>query len=180
MRGRTRIALLAGVSAIALGGCGSSNDGTIPMDQSENLLNLLAAVQTSVTDGDCDLAAKTALELTTAVNNLPSDVDQDVQSELTKAAGNLTQLAQDPTQCVAESGATGPTGIETTESSTTTTSITEPESTTTNPEDTSDQQPTEDPNQEQPDTGTGQGDQGTGQGTGGTSSGGTTAGGGGG
>lgn len=190
MRGRTRIALLAGVLAIVIGGCGSGDDGTIPMDQSTTLLNLLAAVQANVEDGDCELAAKNALELTRTVSNLPDDVDRDLRSELTKASVNLTDLAQEPEQCT-ESGASGPTGTETSESTTTSTATTatEPDAstTTTDEPDTTDQ-PTEDPNPE-PDAGNGQGQgapgtQGTegagGQGGGGTSSGGTTAGGGGG
>lgn len=118
MLGRTRIALLAGVFAIGIGGCGGNDDGTIPADQSEALLSLLTAVQSSVSTGDCDIAGETAQELVDRVNDLPGEVDNDVQEALTKASQQLVTLADNPEEC-GDQGATGPDETDTTEPETT-------------------------------------------------------------
>jgi hypothetical protein len=181
MPGHTKIALLAGVFAIAIGGCGSGDNGTIPPQNSEELLQMLAQVESLVETGDCTVAVGPVTELTDAINELPDDVDSKVQSELTKGASNLLAQIKDPENC--PEGATGGTGVETTEATTTETSTTET-STTTVPEETStveettEEPPTEEPTQgnEEPPTGNnGQGPQGN-QG-GGPAGGGPTSGG---
>ncbi len=128
MRGVNKISLLAAVfaAALAIAGCGSGDEGTIPSDQSDTLLSLLSSVQNSVETGDCELAQKTAEELVDTVNGLPADVDNEVQGALTRASEQLVNLAQNPEECVDEN-ASGPEGVETTD----TTDTTATESTTT-------------------------------------------------
>jgi cell division septation protein DedD len=166
MAGRNRKSLLVCVFALALAGCGSSNDGTIPPSDADTLLTDLAAVQSDVAAGNCDFAKQHAQEFVDAVNALPSDVDPKVSGELTKAALNLDALASDPGQC-----ATGATGETTTESTTSTTetsvptesTTSEPTTTTTEQETTTisppDEEPNTDPNQQPPGGGQDQGGQ---------------------
>jgi hypothetical protein len=155
--GRTRRSLLACLIALGIAGCGS-DDGTIPENQSSDLLALLDSVRSNADSGDCDVAANTAQEFVNRVDQLPSEVDADVRDELDKAATNLDQLASD--QCKEpETGASGIGGVQPTEetstveeeTSTTTTTEEEPETSTTT---TTDEEP---PTQEPPGN---QGDQG--------------------
>jgi hypothetical protein len=120
-------------------GCGSSNDGTIPPNDANTLLDNLAAVKSDIARGDCLLAEGHAQEVVDAVNGLPSSVDPKVAGELTKAATHLKELAADPTQCT--TGATGESATPSTTSSTsttesvpTTTSTTSTTTTTTEPD----------------------------------------------
>ncbi len=165
---RVPICLLSCVFALAFASCGSSTDGTIPPDDAETLLTLVAAVQSDVNNGECDRARDHAQELVSEVDQLPNEVDPDVADELAKAATNLEGLSQ--TDCT-ETGASGASGVATTPttSSTTTEVTTTPtttEETSTTTSTTTDEQPTEDTNQEAP---TGQGtDQGGQTGTGDT------------
>jgi hypothetical protein len=126
MPGRTRICLLSCVFALAISGCGSSDDGTIPPSDAENLLTLLSAVQTEAAQGECELAQDHAQEFVSAVGNLPPDVDPKVADELDTAATNLDQLAKDPAECT-EAGASGALGDQ---STTSTTSTVSPDTTT--------------------------------------------------
>jgi hypothetical protein len=112
--------------ALAISGCGSGNDGTIPPNDAETLLNLLSAVQTEAAQGECELAQDHAQEFVSAVGNLPSDVDPKVADELDSAATNLDQLAKDPSECT-EAGASGELGDQ---PATSTTSTVAPETTT--------------------------------------------------
>jgi hypothetical protein len=120
MAGRTRISLLVCLFAFGLAGCGS-NDGTIPSEQAGDMLALLDALQSDVQDGQCDHVTGTAQEFSSRVQNLPSDVDSDVRNALTKAAAHLDELAAAPSACTpVETGATGPSDVETTPDTTTT------------------------------------------------------------
>jgi hypothetical protein len=158
---RTRISLLSCVLALALTGCGSNDDGTIPPDDAENLLNQLAAVEQDVDEGNCDFAQQHAQEFVSSVGALPNDVDPKVEQELASAASRLDELASDPSECT-ETGTSGLTGDQPTTSTTeTVTPETTTEETSTTTEETTteepaEEQPSEDPNQ-QPPTG---GDQG--------------------
>jgi hypothetical protein len=139
MLGRTRIALLTGIFALGITGCGG-NDGTIPKDDSQQLLNMLTLLENQVETGDCTLAEGTATKIDAAISNLPDSVDPEVQDALSKGAENLTELAKNPDQCT--EGASGAQGAQTTDttSTTTTTTSTEPTSTTeTTPETTTSQ-----------------------------------------
>ncbi len=176
MARRPRISLLSCVFALALAGCGSSDDGTIPPDDASELLSLLAAVEQEANSGSCEIAQGLAQEFVTSVNDLPNDVDPKVAGELTKAATNLEGLTEQPGECP-ETGATGEFGDQST-TSTTSTVTTEPtttEETTTDDEPTTteeptEEQPSEDPNPEPPAGGGPSGETGGGTGGGGTGS----------
>jgi hypothetical protein len=148
MLGRTRIALLAGVFAIGIAGCGG-DDGTIPKDQSEELLGMLNLLQNQIETGDCTLAEGTASKIDEAVGNLSNEVDPEVQDALNKGAEHLAQLT--PEQCV-EGGATGAEGAQTTDTTDaeTSTEITTTTSSSTTTEATSTEEDTTEP----PPTGT--------------------------
>jgi len=181
-----KFCLLSCVFALALAGCGSSDSGTIPPNDAENLLNLVTAVQGDISDGECERATEHAQELVSEVNQLPQEVDSDVANELAKASTNLERLAG--TQCT-DTGASGTSGAQTTSTTSTvpetTTSTTVPETTTTEQTTTTtttpeQQAPTQDQGQ-QPPTGQNQGQGGQttppAPGGGGPASGGVTGGG---
>ena len=52
MPGRPQIALLACLSAVALGGCGSDEEGTIPVGNSNQLVQILDGIEDNVEDLD--------------------------------------------------------------------------------------------------------------------------------
>jgi hypothetical protein len=141
--------------ALAFAGCGSGDDGTIPPGKADEMLALVTAVQSDVSNGDCERAQAHADELLSQIDQLPNEVDSAVVSELTKAATNLEQLSS--SDCV-ETGASGETAVPSTTSTTesvTSTTTTETSTTTTKPETTTttkppEEQPTEDPNAEPP------------------------------
>lgn len=154
MLGRTRIALLAGIFALGIAGCGGNN-GTIPQDDSQQLLNMLSLLQNQVETGDCTLAEDTATKIDAAISNLPDSVDPNVQDALSKGAENLTELAKSPSQCT--EGASGAAGVQTTDTTstdTTSTTSTTTETTSSTPETTTTEttQPQQDTT-EQPPTG---------------------------
>lgn len=111
MPARLRISLLAPVAALALVGCGSGEDGTIPEENGNELLDVLDSLQTDVSGGSCDSVPGLAEELSLRVGALPAEVDPEVKSELVDAAAHLQDLSQDPPEC-ADSGATGAEGVE--------------------------------------------------------------------
>jgi hypothetical protein len=168
MLGRTRIALLAGILTLGIAGCGG-DDGTIPKDNSEDLLGKLTQLQDQIDRGECTVAEGTASQINEAVQNLPNDVDPEVQDALNKGAENLANLT--PEQCT-EGGATGAAGVETTDETTsstsTTTTTTSTETTTptdtTPTEDTTEEPPSETPPGQQTPPGNGGGNEGN-QGT---------------
>jgi hypothetical protein len=104
------------------------------------MLGRLAAVEQAIASGDCDLAEAQATELVTEVNGLPSSVGVETKDALRQAATNVAQLATDPEECE-PTGATGESGVQTTEPETT-----EPE--------TTDETTTEEEPEEEPDEGT--------------------------
>jgi hypothetical protein len=131
---RTPLAALAAATvAVAVSGCGSGDDDSIPKSASDQLIAQLNEMEGYVNDGDCELAQGQATQFEDSVQGLPSEVDSEVKGDLTKLADNLVELA-DSDECAApEEGATGPSGATTTEpegeptteSSTTTTTTTE-------------------------------------------------------
>jgi hypothetical protein len=139
MRGRTHICLLVCGFALALAGCGSNNNGTIPPDEANNLLAVLAAVEKYADEGNCELAQSQAAEFISRVNALPNDVDNEVAGELTKAATNLDDLAAN--DCTE----TGASGLEEVQPDTTATETTEPETTVTETSTPEEETTTEEP-----------------------------------
>ncbi|MFL5870098.1 MAG: FIMAH domain-containing protein [Solirubrobacterales bacterium] len=155
-----RTALAALVAAV-IAGCGSSDDKSIPSDDSGQLIAQLHQVQDQVEAGNCELAQAGAAQFKDSVSNLPASVDSDTKQDLTKLADNLVNLAENPAQC--GGGTTGESGAVTssTESSTTDSSTEPTESTSTTTSTTS----TTEPDEEQPpseSSGEGQGNQGEG------------------
>ena len=73
MPGRPQIALLACLSAVALGGCGSDEEGTIPVGNSNQLVQILEGIEDNVAGGNCELAQDQANELVDAANALPAE-----------------------------------------------------------------------------------------------------------
>ncbi len=106
-----QISLLAPLVALALAGCGSGDDGTIPEGDGNELLALLDALQSDVEAGDCETIDDRAAQVQTQVQALPAEVDSAVKTELLDAAAQLENLSADPPECV-DSGATGGSGVE--------------------------------------------------------------------
>ncbi len=95
--------------------------GRSPASRRATCWRCSTTLQSDVQDGDCDHVTGTAEEFSSRVENLPSDVDSDVRNELTKAAAHLDDLAAEPSACTpVETGASGPSGVETTPDTTTT------------------------------------------------------------
>jgi hypothetical protein len=108
-----QISLLAPFVALALAGCGSGDDGTIPEENGNELLALLDAMQSDIDGGDCETIDDRAAQVQAQVQALPADVDPEVKTELLDAAAQLEFLSVDdpPEECV-DSGATGESGVE--------------------------------------------------------------------
>jgi hypothetical protein len=130
------VAALAAASA----GCGSGDDKSIPSSESEQLIAQLNEVEAQVSAGRCELAQGGAQQFHESVDQLPSEVDSETKSDLTKLADNLVELANDPGQCGTEEGATSADGAFT-ESTTTETSVPETTETTTDETTTKPEEP---------------------------------------
>lgn len=165
MPARVRTIVLVCALAAAVGGCGSGNDGTIPSGDSENLVGLLDAIESDIASHNCDVVDDHADQFASAVNGLPAEVDDKVKQGLTEASARLIELSKEPGQCESVSGASGPTGTES--STTTTTTTTEPSTTSSSTSTTSTQPEEQSPPQE---NNNGQGNGPPGGGTGGRSS----------
>ena len=147
MSGRLRVTLLGCAIAATVAGCGSGDDGTIPGDDSAELLRLLEAIESEVQNGNCELAQQQADQFATQVSQLSEDVDAKVRQGLSDASTRLIELSNDPGQCEEVTGASGE--VEAELSTTTTTTTTEesstttpdPESTTTQPEEEEEEEP---------------------------------------
>jgi hypothetical protein len=116
---RAKKCLLVIVTGVLIAGCGSGDEGTIPSGDADNLINLLDAVEAAVAEQECESAQENADQFVIAVDNLPSEVDDQVKEGLRGAGDRLTELSRDPDQCEAETGASGESGIEETTTSST-------------------------------------------------------------
>jgi hypothetical protein len=100
-----RLSLLAIAAATLLAGCGGE-DGTIPADRSDQLVTRLDEVEGAVAEGNCDGAQASADLFVTQVDQLPEDVDDEVERLLIAGGERLQQLATE--QCEEpDIGATG-------------------------------------------------------------------------
>jgi cobalamin biosynthesis protein CobT len=129
MPGRTQITLLACLCAAVLAGCGSDEEGTIPQDNSAQLIDRLDAVEERVAAGDCESAQQQADAFVAEVNELPAEVDDEVKGGLQDGADRLVELSND--QCEDTTGETGFDNLEPTTTTPTTTTPTTTETTTT-------------------------------------------------
>jgi hypothetical protein len=161
---------LGAVCAIALGACGSDEEGTIPPSAADALIQSLEDARGEQSQGDCPGVADAAGNLLTQIQELPDSVDPEVRQALEEGATNLQELGNDETNC-GDTGPTGNEGPETTEETTTTseptTTTTEETTTTTEEEETKppkEPKPEPQPQPEQPGNegggGLGQGDSG--------------------
>src|SRR3954453_10647308 len=117
MPGQKRLAgAMAAVAAVmAISACGSSgDDSTIPSANASQLLAALNGVQAAVDAGDCTQAEQRAGDFIASVNELPDTVSTEDKEALRTAGDNLEKLAQDRSQCVPETGASGLSGQQTT------------------------------------------------------------------
>lgn len=107
---------------MGLAGCGGSGDeGTIPSQNADELLQQLSLVETNVADGNCTTATTEAQQFVLAVNALPKDVGAETKEGLRDAGENLVAMTQDPAECEEaeedeviepDTGATGLSGEE--------------------------------------------------------------------
>ena len=149
---RAKKSLLVIVTGVLIAGCGSGDEGTIPSGDADNLINLLDAVEAAVAEQECESAQENADQFVIAVDNLPSEVDDQVKEGLRGAGDRLTELSRDPDQCEAETGASGESGAE----DPTTPTTTEEEPVEEEPEEEppeEEEEPPEDEEEEEPDEG---------------------------
>jgi hypothetical protein len=128
MRGPYRSMPLAIALAMALAGCGSDPEATIPQTSADTLIGHLDGVEQAVANGDCDLAEAQAAEFVTTVNELPAEVGVETKEALRQAGTNLAELTVEPEQCepagTTDQTDTQPPPTETTAPDTTTTTTT--------------------------------------------------------
>ncbi len=129
MPGAARISLLALVTVATFGGCGSSGD-SIPSGDADQLLKRLDEVEGAIESGKCEGAQASAQLFVTQVDQLPASVDSDVKKALDAGSERLSQLAADPEQCT-QTGPSGFSGQQTTETPTTQPATTETTTTST-------------------------------------------------
>jgi hypothetical protein len=121
---------LGAVLAFGLVSCGSDDEGLLPGDNAQQIVDNLNQVEQDVDNGDCESAAANAEEVQVQIDELGSGVDSQLRQRLSEGAEQLQQVIAD--SCVAT--ATIPTVETTTEPTTTeetTTDEEEPDTTTT-------------------------------------------------
>jgi hypothetical protein len=124
--------ILAGASAGLLG-CGgdSGPDPSIPGADARTLLAKIEEIRANVDVGSCLVADEKTDELLADIDELPSDVNDDVRQALENGANNLKLLLTDPSQCEGRTTTTEPTTTApTTTEEETTTAKTRPSTTT--------------------------------------------------
>src|SRR5262245_54402995 len=158
---RTILAAMAAAAlALAAGGCGSSDDKSIPPANSDQLLTQLGNVRAQVESGDCELAKSSAIQFKSSVDSLPSDVQDDTRKDLDQLADNLSEITNVPNQ-VAREGASGPKGATASDTSRTEESTTAETTTSTTTSETTTKPDEPEPSEPQPsDQSSGQGSQG--------------------
>ena len=99
-----RLATLAaaGLAAIALGGCGSSEQGLLPPAEAQELLANLAAIETLADERKCLDAAAASQALVGRMGELGNEVDEELRRALVNGAERLVTLARDPESCTGE------------------------------------------------------------------------------
>jgi hypothetical protein len=147
---KTSAAIGAVALAIAVAGCGSDEDKTIPPGASDQLIAQLQEVESQVSAGRCELAQGEAQNFRSSVDQLPAEVGVETKEELRELANNLVSLASDPDQCATEEGATGGQGVVPEETDTTTTEPTTTDTTTTEEEEPTKPEPEPEPAQPEP------------------------------
>jgi hypothetical protein len=162
---KTSAAIGAVVLAVAVAGCGSDENGTIPPDASEDLIAQLDEVEQLVEQDNCAVAQSQAQQFRSSIDQLPAEVGTETKDELRQLADNLVSLAGNPDQCATpEEGATGETGVaEETPTTTTTTEQTTTDTTTEEEEPTKPEPAQPEPSQPEEQDGGSEGPQGGGE-----------------
>jgi hypothetical protein len=106
-----RVSLLAVAAAILLAGCGG-DEGTIPGENSDQLLTRLDEIEGAVAEGQCEGAQASADLFVDQVAQLPGDVDQEVKRLLTEGGERLQQLATEQCEEPPPTGASGEEGFQ--------------------------------------------------------------------
>jgi hypothetical protein len=107
---------LAGASMGVLGCGGGGPKPSIPADNAATLLGELQEIQANVETGSCFVASDRTDSLISDIQNLPSDVNSDVQNALENGAKQLTILLSDPSKCEAHTTSTTTTTTPSTQS----------------------------------------------------------------
>src|ERR1700748_525795 len=90
---RALLAAVLGFAAAFAVACGSNGNGLLSSDQSSSIAAQLTAVQAAVNAGHCAKAATASHKLTTAINDLPSGVNQKLFANLGQGAATVAELA---------------------------------------------------------------------------------------
>jgi hypothetical protein len=106
-----RVSLLAVAAATLLAGCGG-DEGTIPGEDSDQLLTRLDEIEGAVAEGQCEGAQASADLFVDQVAQLPADVDQEVKRLLTEGGERLQQLATEQCEEPPPTGASGEEGFQ--------------------------------------------------------------------
>jgi hypothetical protein len=146
------------VAALALSACGSDDEPepSIPRENAEALVATLDEIRDNVDVGSCTIATGKVQELEGEIDELPSDVEDEVRDGLNRGAQHLLGLVDE--QCDEEEPATTTEEEPTTTEETTETEPAEPTEPTETTETTETAPPDEQPPGQQP----GQGPGGTG------------------
>jgi hypothetical protein len=124
MSANKRLAVLIAVAAIAAGpaGCGSDQiSGTLTADQTGQLTADLDAIEQATQANQCSRAAAGVRRFQEDVFDLPSETGTDLKTALHDGGRHLSTLVAE--QCGTTSGATGPTGAQSTPSGDTSSTV---------------------------------------------------------
>jgi outer membrane biosynthesis protein TonB len=91
--------VLGAVFATGLASCGDGEEGGIPPETAEAMLNQLESARAALSSGDCERVQGNAGTLQAQISQLPTDVDPQLRSALTEGANHLADLAALPETC---------------------------------------------------------------------------------
>lgn len=159
------VTALAVLVALALGGCGGDDEGTIPRDEADQLIELLREARVQAGDEDrCERLEDLVAQIEAEVAALPNSVDRDTRRTLRDGVDNLEAKAREECEDVETTPTeTTPTETETVPPPTETETVPPPTETETEPPPTETDPPAPEPPPDE-DGGSGEGD-----GTGGVS-----------
>ena len=131
---------LGAAAAVGLVSCGGDEEGLLPGDNAEQIVDNLNSVEQAAANGECDAAADGAEEVRSQIDDLGDEVNTQLKQRLSDGAERLVSVIS--TSCEeAVTTTTEPTTDETT-TETTTTDETESTTTTTTTEPTTTTAPT--------------------------------------
>ena len=110
MRGMARLAAMPGAkrliaasalaAALLLSACGDDEpEPSLPLEDAETLIATLGEIQSNVEVGSCVVAREKVGELRTEIEQLPSEVDEDLRRGMENGADQLEILVSDPDRC---------------------------------------------------------------------------------